>query len=130
MESIQFYLTTYGEFIFLFGGFTLFFLILYSFTEKKFRNLMVNLFFLFVTFLASFSLTGVDVFLTLPFFIFFISNSFNSKTFKQLLEIEEDEVFKTQKPQNWSRFSHSPELKDFDENIETQKPNLEEEIHE
>ena len=91
---------------------------------------MANLFFLFVTFLASLVITGVSVFLTLPFFIFFILNTFNSKTFRQLVDIEEDQLFKPQKPQIWDQFSHPPELKDFYENVETQDPNLEEEIHE
>ncbi len=128
--SILIFFQTYWELIFLFGGFTMFFIIMYSFTDKKFRSLMANLFFLFVTFLASLVITGVNVFLTLPFFIFFILNTFNSKIFKQLVEIEEDELFKSRKPSAWSRFSHPPELKDFNEKVETQLPNLEEENHE
>ena len=128
--SILIFFQTYWEIISLFGGFTLFFIILYSFTEKKFRNLMANLFFLFVTFLASLVITGVSIFLTLPFFVFFILNTFNNKAFKQLVEIEEEGLFHSQKPQVWSQFNSPPELKDFTENAETQQPIVEEKIHE
>lgn len=118
MASIQDFVFDYLDYIILGISLGIVFLILNSLTKRKYRPFFHSAFFLCVCFTISLLIQDILIIVLLPVFIFFILNAFNDKTFRDLVTLEENQVFKEQKPLVWEQYENPPELKEGGEKID------------